>query len=289
MVVELGGTLQHGIDRLLQERAVLTVAPACQGLVADGAHVEDVVAPPAVARGLHARLVRQPREADARGAVAGIGAAGADARGRQDALPEPGDLPHVVLVPRRAERGPEEGEPEEAAVPVARQDAHRDRPARGPALEVVERRVVDALERGIRDGHGRPRAPGTPPVGMGSSQTVPARTADSLGPRGDHGIWIVAVETVREHEHERDVSGGTPQAYPQPVPRRFNHRIRPVAQERHAAAYGADGLFNRERQHALPSRQFRVERLCIIRIGTAKKVFEHVFIRRRPGKRLPHR
>ena len=264
MVVELGGTPQHGIDRPLQERAVLTVAPACQGLVADGAHVEDVVAPPAVARGLHARLVRQPREADARGAVAGIGAAGADACGRQDALPEPGDLPHVVLVPRRAERGSEEGEPEEAAVPVARQDAHRDRPARGPAFEIVERRVVDALERGVRDGHGRPRAPGAPPVGMGTFQTVPARTADSLGPRGKYGIWIVAVEAVRENEHERDISGGTPQAYQQSAFRRLSRHVRPVAQERHAAAYGVNGLFNRERQHALPGRPFRVERLCVV-------------------------
>ena len=182
----------------------------------------------------------------------------------------------------RAERRTEEGEAEERAVPVRRQDAHGDRPLRAPALEVVERGVVNLLDARVRNGDVRVAPERAPCVGVRAQQAVPSRRA-----HGRH-VGLARVERVAEHEEEADRP-------PRPVKREAQSLVdRPGARRGRIREHG-DGSVDRillpvdgERHLARLERDRGVERQARVRSRPAEHVIEGVALNV-AGEPLLHR
>ena len=186
------------------------------------------------------------------------------------APPELGDLDGFRHVAGRAERRTEEGEAEERAVPVRRQDAHGDRPRRAPALEVIERGVVHLLDTSVRDGDVRIAPERAPGVDVRAQQAVPPRRA--------HGreVGLAHIERVAEHEEETDRPPRSVEREAQPLVDRLGTRPGRVREH-------CDGPVDRmllpvdgERHLARLERGRRVERQACVRSRPAKHIVEGV-------------
>ena len=198
------------------------------------------------------------------------------------APPELGDLDGFRHVAGRAERRTEEGEAEERAVPVRRQDAHGDRPLRAPALEVVERGVVNLLDARVRNGDVRVAPERAPGVGVRAQQAVPSRRA--------HGrnVGLARVERVAEHEEEADRP-------PWPVEREAQALVNRLGARRGRVREHGDGSVDRillpvdgERHLARLERGRGVERQARVRSRPAEHVIEGVALNV-AGEPLLHR